>query len=166
MENTNNKTTIEELLVRDGVEQEVNVKHYELRKLTARDIHPMLKILKQVDLKRLKNVFSEIDFSELTSENNTADTEANDTTAEVETVDKTELFTKVGGAVIFEAIPMLLDALDNALEDVNKLLASVAGIELEELENLELDVYFTLIADFLNKEELMGFIRVVSRFLK
>lgn len=157
MESTNNETTVADLLSRDGITEKDNIKHYELRKLTTKDLHPMLKILKQVDLKRLKEAFNEIDFSKLVSEKDTADTE---------TVDKTELFTKIGGTIILEAVPMVLDALDNALEDVNKLLASVAGIELEELENLELDVYFTLVADFLSKEEFVGFIKAASRFLK
>lgn len=166
MENTNNETTVADLLNRDGVIEKSNIKHYELRKLTTKDLHPMLKILKKFDLKRLKEAFNEIDFSELVSEKDTSASDVSDITAETETDDKTELFTKIGGTIILEAVPMVLDALDNALEDVNKLLASVAGIELEELENLELDVYFTLVADFLSKEEFVGFIKAASRFLK
>lgn len=85
---------------------------------------------------------------------------------EVTDVNVSEVYMKIGGTIIFEAIPIVLDTLDNCIADINKLLASVANMSLEELENLDLDIYFNLIYDFINKEEFAGFMKVVSKFLK
>lgn len=179
MENNNkNRTEISDLLKRDGVLNTIaedasevqEVKRYKLRKLSSKDISPMVKILKRIDLKRLKNVFSNIDLSEYIKSKN--DTETEDIkTEEIEDIkteekSKSNAIIQIGGAIVLEAIPMILDAIDNSIDDFNKLLANVANVELEEIENLELDIYFNLVYDFINKEEFVGFIKVVSRFVK
>lgn len=176
MDNSKQETQIVDLLERDGVistqiNTETKQKPYKLRKLSAKDISPMLKIIKKIDLRKLKNVFSELDMtdvSDMIKENQSEETQ--DVVTENATInkiqeDKSEIFAKIGGALIFEAIPLLLDALDNCINDVNKLLASVANLELEEVEALDLDIYFNLIYDFINKEEFTGFMKVVSKFL-
>lgn len=176
MEN-NNKNEISDLLKRDGVlntiEEDTSevqeVKKYKLRKLSSKDISPMIKILKNIDLKRLKNVFSNIDLSEYLNLKNNAEMEETEIESEdikTEEKSKSSAIMKIGGAIVLEAIPMILDAIDNSIDDFNKLLANVANVELEEIENLELDTYFNLVYDFINKEEFVGFIKVVSRFIK
>ena len=161
MENDNKETKIVDLLERDGVNQtsSVNVaeRPYKLRKLSAKDISPMIKIAKKVDLKRIRDSLSDMNIAEIISlsKDGENDTEKNNT----------DLMLKVGGNIIIEAIPMLLDAVENCLDDINKLLANVANMELEQLESLDLDIYFRLIYDFINKNEFLGFIKVVSKFL-
>ena len=161
MENDNKETKIVDLLERDGVNQtsSVNVaeRPYKLRKLSAKDISPMIKIAKKVDLKRIRDSLSDMNIEEIISlsKDGENDTEKNNT----------DLMLKVGGNIIIEAIPMLLDAVENCLDDINKLLANVANMELEQLESLDLDIYFRLIYDFINKNEFLGFIKVVSKFL-
>ena len=171
MDNANQETKVVDLLERDGVapiDTKTEEKPYRLRKLSAKDISPMLKIIKKIDIKRLKNVFNELDLTGIVNaiEENQA-TEENSMLEENQDSkeNKTSMFTKIGGALIFEAIPLLLDALDNCINDVNKLLANVANIELSELENLDLGIYFNLVYDFINKEEFAGFMKVVSKFL-
>lgn len=173
MNNSNNETKVVDLLERDGVlsekaETEVKQKPYTLRKLSAKDINPMLKIMKKIDIKKMKNVFNDLDMTEIMSM--IKEKQIDEATEEVESeateeVEKAETFAKIGEALIFEAIPLLLDALDNCIGEINKLLASVANTELEEVENLDLDIYFNLIYDFINKEEFAGFMKVVSKFL-
>lgn len=167
MENDNKEIKIVDLLERDGVNQVSNSKMiqerpYKLRKLSAKDIGPMVKIAKKIDLKRLKNTFTELDLNEII---NIAKEKDADREESLEEKNNTDLMLKVGGNIVIEAIPMLLDALENCLEDINKLLANVANMELEQLENLDLDIYFRLVYDFINKNEFMGFIKVASKFL-
>lgn len=166
----NNETKISDLLDRDGVDQgitpSIENKPYTLRKLSAKDISPMVKIAKQIDVKRLKNVFSEMDLDklrDLTKE--PVEIEESEESEELEVEENKNLIIKIGSNLVIEAIPILLDALDNCLNDVNKLLASVANMKLEQLENLDLDIYFRLVYDFINKDEFAGFIKVVSKFL-
>ena len=166
MENENKETKIADLLERDGVNQTPSIyteekKTYTLRKLSTKDLSPMIKILKKVDLKRLKNAFAEINIKEIIN----LPKEKNEEGEEETEKNNTDLMLKVGGNIVIEAIPIVLDALDNCLEDINKLLANVANMELDQLENLDLDIYFKLVYDFISKNEFMGFIKVASKFL-
>lgn len=172
MENENKETKIADLLERDGVIQTPSIdteerKPYKLRKLSTKDLSPMIKILKKVDLKRLKNAFAEINIKEIIDLSKEKNEEGEEETEKTEKTEKnnTDLMLKVGGNIVIEAIPILLDALDNCLEDINKLLANVANMELDQLENLDLDIYFKLVYDFISKNEFMGFIKVASKFL-
>ncbi len=160
MSDINQETKVVDLLERDNaVTNTIEEKPYRLRKLSAKDISPMLKIIKKVDIKRLKNVLNDLDLSEIT---NAIKENQNE---EIKEESNNKAFAKIGEALIFEAIPLVLDALDNSIYEINKLLASVANMELTELENLDLDIYFNLIYDFINKEEFAGFMKVVSKFL-
>lgn len=166
MENDNKETKIVDLLERDGVNQTpstdiVKKKPYELRKLSSKDIRPMIKIAKKVDLKRLKNALAEMNIKEIINLSKEKNEEGEEETEK----NNTDLMLKVGGNIVIEAVPILLDALDNCLDDINKLLANVANMELDQLENLDLDIYFKLVYDFISKNEFMGFIKVASKFL-
>lgn len=174
MDTIKQETKITDLLERDGIrvtEENASTeqKPYKLRKLSTKDIGPMIKIAKKMDIRRLKTVFNELDLSEIADMVNNGNDNSEDTETSgnetLEVRENSKLLAKIGGNVIFEIIPLLLDALDNCIDDVNKLLANVANMELEELENLDLDIYFSLIYDFVNKEEFKGFTKVVSKFL-
>lgn len=170
MSNTEQETKITDLLERDGVVTAEKVeKPYTLRKLNSKDISPMIKVLKKIDLKKLKESIQESNLMDVVS--NKIKTVSNDENVEnVENEETKENNTneliKIGGALIFDAIPILLDAVDNAIDDINKLLAGVAGLEVEEVENMDLDVYFNLIYDFITKPEFEGFIKAVSKLMK
>lgn len=160
MSDMNQETKVVDLLERDNaVTNAIEEKPYQLRKLSAKDISPMLRIVKKIDIRKLKNVLNDLDLSEIT---NAIKENQNE---EIKEESDNMAFAKIGEALIFEAIPLVLDALDNSIYEINKLLASVANMELTELENLDLDIYFNLIYDFINKEEFAGFMRVVSKFL-
>lgn len=155
----NNETTVVDLLKKDGVNP-TPVKPYKFRKLNGKDVKPFLKIAKKIDIKRLKSALTDVNLDELMnlSKSNEGEQENED--------NKQDFILKVGGNLVFEAIPILLDALDNCIDDINILLANVANMEVEQVENLDLDIYLYMIYDFIKKEEFEGFTKVVSRFLK
>ena len=170
MSNTEQETKITDLLERDGVAEEttsqVENKPYILRKLNSKDISPMIKVLKKIDLKKLKESIQESNLMDIVSNKiKTVSDDENIENEETEENNTNELM-KIGGVLIFDAIPILLDAVDNAIDDINKLLAGVAGLEVEEVENMDLDVYFNLIYDFITKPEFEGFIKAVSKLMK
>ena len=65
-----NVTEISDLLKRDGVitekqENTDNIKPYTMRKLSSKDISPMLKILRKLNFKKIKEAIANIDFSQV-----------------------------------------------------------------------------------------------------
>ena len=72
----------------------------------------------------------------------------------------------LGKDMIFDILPILLESVDDALPEINKLLASVIDWDVKDVENMDLDLYFTLIFEFMHKEEFVGFIRAASKFMQ
>lgn len=190
-----NTTEISDLLKRDGViaeeqEETSSVRPYTMRKLSSKDISPMLKVLRKLNFKKIKEALSDVDFGklmEVTQEiNNDVDEEAEennnekivainsnaDTEGDKENITpdlanaKKAFFMNVGKDLVFEILPIVLEAIDEALPEINKLLASVINWNVEDVENMELDLYFTLIFDFIHKEEFVDFMMVASKFMK
>lgn len=168
----NQETKIVDLLERDGAvvtstEKTVIEKPYKLRKLNSKDISPMIKVLKKIDLKRFKAVIQETKLIEaITAKKNDETVEEQEVKDEEKQETNSINIMEVGGELLLEAIPILLDVIDIAIPDANKLLAGVANLTVEEIENLDLDVYFSLIYDFITKPEFTGFIKAVSKFIK
>ena len=68
MDTIKQETKITDLLERDGIRvTEENApteqKPYKLRRLSTKDIGPMIKIAKKMNIRRLKTVFNELDLS-------------------------------------------------------------------------------------------------------
>ncbi len=184
-----NTTEISDLLKRDGViteEQEETsfVRPYTIRKLSSKDISPMLKVLRKLNFKKIKESLSDIDFgellkaskettetteegSELIAINQNIDIENDEENANNNSeIEKKIFLMNAGKELVFEILPIVLEAIDEALPEINKLLASVINWNVEDVENMDLDLYFTLIFDFIHKEEFADFMKVASRFIK
>lgn len=188
-----NTTEISDLLKRDGViaeeqEETSSVRPYTMRKLSSKDISLMLKVLRKLNFKKIKEALSDVDFGKLmeaTQEiNSNVDEEENndeklvvinpyaDTEDDTENINsdlanaKKDSLMNIGKDLVFEILPIVLEAIDDALPEINKLLASVINWNVEDVENMELDLYFTLIFDFIHKEEFVDFMRVASKFMK
>ena len=68
MSDINQETKVVDLLERDNaVTNAIEEKPYRLRNLSAKDISPMLKIVKKADIRKLKNVLNDLDLSEITN---------------------------------------------------------------------------------------------------
>ena len=174
----NNTTEISDLLKRDGVlteEIKEESKRYTMRKLSSKDLSPMLKVLKKLNFKKLKDVFKDINLKAIieatNNKNNSnndviADSEEDSTENVQETSQKEINLVEIGKDVIFDMFPILLDSIDEAIPEINKLLAGVIEQDVEIVENMDLGTYFNLLYDFIHKEEFMDFIKVASRFMK
>ena len=174
----NNTTEISDLLKRDGVlteEIKEESKRYTMRKLSSKDLSPMLKVLKKLNFKKLKDVFKDINLKAIIEATNNKNNSNNDviadseedTTENVQETNQKEInLVEIGKDVIFDMFPILLDSIDEAIPEINKLLAGVIEQDVEIIENMDLGTYFNLLYDFIHKEEFMDFIKVASRFMK
>lgn len=177
-----NVTEISDLLKRDGMlseEKKEEIKPYTMRKLSSKELSPMLKVLKKLNFKKLKDVFKEINLETIISasaENSVPELD-NENISE-ETIEETSgglaeknslkgiNFEEIGKDIMFDLFPIILDSIDEAIPEINKLLAGVIEQDVIVVENMDLGTYFNLLYDFIHKEEFVDFIKVASRFMK
>lgn len=125
------------------------IKPYTFRKLSAKDIPTMLKILKKIEINKFASCFKseavlDLMFSEKDNKN-------------------LDLIT--GGAVFLDIAQILISNLADCGEDIFKLLADTSNLSLNEVKELDFDVFTQMIIDFVKKEEFVGFFKAVSRLI-
>ena len=127
------------------------VKPYTFRKLNAKDIPLMVKILAKIKLNRfteiLKNETVIAMFSGKKDENE----------------DNNTLLT--GGTVILEAAQIILEGLGDC-DEIFEMLANTSNLKREEVEALDIDVLFEMIIDFIKKKEFVGFFKAASKLIQ
>lgn len=123
-----------------AVEQVQAVKPYTLRRLCARDIFPFAKILSKVGIKQFSECF------ELDENDNLS-------------------LSMSGLAVALNVIDILLNNLDKCENEIYNFLAGVSGMAAEEIMNLDMDVFASMIIEIFQKKEFADFFKAVSRLL-
>ena len=131
--------------------QQPEEKPYTFRKLETQDIFPIFKLLNKIGFKDLK---------------------------ENEGLKKT-LFLLMGGNVngkvdvntlgidiFFEAAAVIAEAIPKAEAEIYSLLASVAGVKVDDIKTQPPAVTFEMILDFVKKEEFKDFFKVVLKLFK
>lgn len=140
--------------VLDSVNQEVvkeivelaKVKPYTFRKLKAGDIPYATNLLKKIGLNKFMNVFqSEAVLNVLNGKKENLDLIA-------------------GGAVFLEIAQIILEGAGDC-EELYKLLSVTSNLEVKEVKDLDLDVFFEMVVDFVKKEEFVVFFKAVSKYL-
>ena len=145
------ETTKNEEIMEQTTETAEEVKPYTLRKLETADVFPMFKLLNKIGFKEFKDN---------------------------EGLKKT-LFMFMGGTVkgkvdvnalgmdiFFEVAGVICDAIPKAETEIYSLLASVAGVKVEDIKKQSPAVTFEMIVDFCKKEEFKDFFSVVSKLFK
>ena len=132
-------------------EQTEAVKPYTLRKLETADVFPMFRLLNKIGFKDLKdneglkkalfmfmggNVKGKVDVNEL------------------------------GIDIFFEVAAVLFEAIPKAETEFYSLLASVAGVKVDDIKKQAPAVTFEMIIDFVKKEEFKDFFLVVQKLFK
>ncbi|EPY2274510.1 hypothetical protein ACXAUS_003409 [Clostridium sporogenes] len=70
-------------------------------------------------------------------------------------------YQKIGMEVMLDIADIVMCNLDNAKDDINKLLSNLCNTTVKEIEKLDFLEYNTLIMDFFKKEELKNFFKVI-----
>lgn len=121
------------------------VRKIEMRKLNGQDLFPMLKILSKVKVKDMV-----LDFlkkrDKLSKEKEITEEETKE----------------IGMEVFADIIDTAMCNLDLAKEDINKLLANLCNVRIDEIQNLGMIEYTKLVMEFFSKEELSDFFKCIS----
>ena len=138
--------------VLDSVNQEMvaqiveQAKPYTFRKLKAGDIPYATNLLKKIGLNKFVNAFKSeavVDLLKGNGEN---------------------LDLLAGGAVFLEIAQIVLEGAGDC-EELYTLLSVTSNLSVKEVKDLDLDVFFEMVVDFVKKEEFMGFFKAVSKYL-
>ena len=137
--------------IKKNEEMMETTKPYTLRKLETADVFPMLRLLNKIGFKDLKdneglkkalfmfmggNINGKVDVNAL------------------------------GMDIFFEVAAVLFDSIPKAEAEFYALLASVAGVKVDDIKKQSPAVTMEMIVDFVKKEELVDFFSVVSKLFK
>lgn len=123
------------------------VKPYTFRKLCAKDVPLMIKILAKIKLNRFTDLLQNENVVKMLSGNN----------------EENALVS--GGTIILDAAQILFEGLGDC-EEIFEMLANISNLSKDEVEALDIDVLMGMIVDFIKKEEFLGFFKAVSKSIK
>lgn len=124
---------------------------YQLRKLTAKDIFPMTKLISKIGLKEFKNAFDPKLIASLADENGE--------------VQGDKLASVIGINVAFDIAAIVMENLSKCEREIYEFLSSVSELEKEKLEEMSPAEFAQMVIDIIQKEEFKDFFKVVSKLL-
>lgn len=126
------------------------VKPYTFRKLCAKDVPLMMKIIAKIKLNRFADLLQNQNVVKMFSGNN-EDQESNALVS--------------GGTFILDVAQIIFEGLGDCTE-IFEMLANTSNLSRDEVEALDLEVLMEMIIDFIKKEEFVGFFKAVSKLTK
>ena len=139
----------------EQVTEPTEQKPYTLRALCAKDVFPMVKIIRKIGLKDIGKAFNPEEIKAIT------ESVSEDESATVDSIAET-----VGIAVVLKIVDVILENLEAAEQEIFGFLGGLAGMTADEVGSLPMDVFFEMLMDTFQSKEFVGFMKVVSRFLK
>lgn len=133
---------------------------YTFRKLKSTDIFLMVSIINKIGVSELKGLLDKDSIKNIV-ENITAQNADKESTT-----DKADTLTQVGISIAFDIATVILKNLPKCELDIYEMLASVSNTSVDFIKNLDIDVFFNMIINFIKKDEFKDFIKVVSTYLK
>ena len=139
----------------EQVTEPTEQKPYTLRALCAKDVFPMVKIIRKIGLKDIGKAFNPEEIKAIT------ESVSEEENASVDSIAET-----VGVAVVLKIVDVILENLEAAEQEIFGFLGGLAGMTADEVGSLPMDVFFEMLMDTFQSKEFVGFMKVVSRFLK
>lgn len=139
----------------EQVTEPTEQKPYTLRALCAKDVFPMVKIIRKIGLKDIGKAFNPEEIKAIT------ESVSEEENATVDSIAET-----VGVAVVLKIVDVILENLEAAEKEIFGFLGGLAGMTADEVGSLPMDVFFEMLMDTFQSKEFVGFMKVVSRFLK
>ncbi len=133
-------------------------KAYTFRKLNSTDVFLMISIINKIGVAELKGLLDKDSISNLVKAFTSTEKEEEKNTADV--------ITQVGISLAFDVATIVLKNLPRCETEIFEMLSNVSDLSVEEIKNLDMDVFFGMIIDFCKKDEFKDFLKVVSKFLK
>lgn len=139
----------------EQVTEPTEQKPYTLRALCAKDVFPMVKIIRKIGLKDIGKAFDPDEIKAIT------ESVSEEENATVDSIAET-----VGIAVVLKIVDVILENLEAVEQEIFGFLGGLAGMTADEVGSLPMDVFFEMLVDTFQSKEFVGFMKVVSRFLK
>lgn len=127
---------------------------YEFRKLNTTDLFPMCNIISKIGI---DNIASILDINQLMDVIKMAKKKGN-TSASQEYI--------AGVGLILKLSQKIIEGLPKAEKEIYSLLASVSGVSVKEVKELEIDEFLEMVVEFIKKEEFKSFFKVASTLIK
>ena len=148
-------------------------RNYELRKLCADDIFPMVNIISKIGIENMADCFDAKEMADImNSVDSTLDEadgkESSDEADGKESSDNTmaDVLTKqIGIKVIMKLVGLLLKNFGKIKRELYQFLAGLSGMTEKEIAALPLGTFTQMIVDVFKKEEFSDFFQVVSGLL-
>lgn len=130
---------------------ETTAKAYELRNLTADDVFPMFRIISKIGIREFKSCF---------------ESEAVSTAIANATAGKGADLNAVGVVIAIDVAAVIMSKLPDCKEEIYGFLASLSGMNKEDIAALPMVTFASMIIDVIKKEEFKDFFQVVTGLLK
>lgn len=124
-------------------------KQYEFRRLDAGDVAPMCKVIRKFGINEFTNCFQSEGVQDLVRKMK------NKGSKNIEDI--------AGVQVIIEMANVIISHIPDCEKEIFEFLANVTDLEVHTIKKFELSVFAEMIIDFLKKEELADFFKVVSK---
>lgn len=151
----------------ENQENNVEEKQYQFRKLKATDIGTMTKLIKKIGISKIKDCFKSEEIGTLMSnfQKEESETEESETEEkEIETSDNS-LIIKAGIEAVTQLVQIVIDSYSDCEPELHKLLSDTSNLSLEEVQDLDFEVFIDMLLDFFRKGEFMGFLKRVLKLL-
>lgn len=125
---------------------------YELRTLEAKDIFPMVKLIKAFGIDNFKKCFNSINIKDVADENGDVNID--------------QLSALVGLNIVFDIVSVIVENLGECENEIFKFLENVSNLKASDIKKMPMDIFAQMIIDVLQKEEFVGFFKVVLKLLK
>lgn len=161
-----------------SVVPEITEKPYTLRRLQAKDISPMAKIIGKIGIDELVSCYGDDDFTELMVRLknrkemvNRAAEQNGDSIFQMGPVrtsskDKDNSEFVLGVAVATRIANRVLMNVDRCEKEVYGLLGSLSGMSAAEVAELDLEIFIQMIMDVARENNVVNFIRAATKLLK
>ena len=124
----------------------------ELRKLCAKDLFPMMKIVSKIKIREFKNCFDSINAGDGIN--------AEDGLKTPETIIR-----RIGIEAAFNIADVVLTNIGCCENDVYSFFADLSGMKPSEIKHLEMSEFAEMFIQLVTKEEFRDFFTVVSRLM-
>lgn len=133
---------------------------YKMRKLNATDIFPMLNIISKIGLKNIKTLINDgtVEAIVHSVKPKSGQNEKGETKGSYD-------LEKVGLSLFLELGDIVCSNIMKCQNDIFEFFASLCEVDIDKLKNLGMEEFVVLIIQFVQKEELKDFMKVVSKFL-
>lgn len=120
-------------------------KNYELRKLCAKDLFPMMKIISKIGISEFKKCFEINDVKNVVG--NKSNLEA------------------IGISVMLDVADVLLKNIGSCEKEIYSFLADLSGFSVKDIQEFDMAVFAEMIVELIMKEEFKDFFTVVSKLI-